>query len=78
MAGYVGFACLGVKGVFTHVLDNVAQGILILADELGVFFLFFEQDTRLVLLPRELALEVGNASPYSSTSALFSNIGQRR
>jgi hypothetical protein len=77
VAGYVGFTGLGVEGVFTHVLDNVAQSILILADELGVFFLFFEQDARLVLLPRELAFQVGNASPYSRTSALSSNTGQR-
>ena len=68
MAGNVRFAGLGVVGVFTDVLDDIAESIFILADELGVFFLFVEKDARFVLFASELALQVGDTSPLDQQS----------
>jgi hypothetical protein len=59
MLRYICLLGLVVVGVFADVFDDLAQVVLVVSNELGVFFLFVEENADFGLLMGKFALEVG-------------------
>lgn len=59
MLRYVRFLGLVVVGVFANVLDDLAQVVLVVSYEFGIFFLLVEENADFGLLMGEFAFKVG-------------------
>ena len=64
MLGDVGLVGLDAEAEFADVFDDLAEVVLVISDELGVFFLLVEEDARFVLFAGELPFEFGDAGGW--------------